>query len=258
MCRTLILHMYVVSTGDVIRRFYFRKEDGNKHQLSDCLHIFSPVCVSQPHADACKYHENFAWPLPSHAKPWSVETVCFTVHYLWIWDDSTLSRHCEDNLPIQIRNRLFSNKTIVLHELSEGERWEEADWNKSRIARALWEDRMTEREKEKRGDMRRQEGKSSRGCCSHVHLHTPAATLHPYPHPSLACSLICLTSSFVHRTSSGMAVKWCARLACGTVGPCKLFTCIHLAPIHPHTHPHTHVGTHILMQEHRHGIQWCQ
>lgn len=88
--------------------------------------------------------------------------------------------------------------------------------------------------------MRRQEGKSSRGCCSHVHLHTPAATLHPYPHPSLACSLICLTSSFVHRTSSGMAVKWCARLACGTVGPCKLFTCIHFAPIHPHTHPHTH------------------
>lgn len=105
---------------------------------------------------------------------------------------------------------------------------------------------MTEREKEKekRGDRRRQEGKSSTGCCSHVHLPTPAATLHPYPHPSLACSLICLTSSFVHRTSSGMAVKWCARLACGTVGPCKLFTCIHLAPIHPHTHPHTCRDTH--------------
>lgn len=103
---------------------------------------------------------------------------------------------------------------------------------------------MTEREKEKRGDRRRQKGKSSRGCCSHVHLPTPAATLHPYPHPSLACSLICLTSSFVHRTSSGMAVKWCARLACGTVGPCKLFTCIHLAPIHPHTHPHTCRDTH--------------
>lgn len=130
MCCTLILHMYVVSTGDVIRELYFRKEDGNKHQLSNCLHIFSPVCVSQPHADACKYHESFAWPLPSHAKRWSVATVCFTVHYLWIWDDSTLSRHCEDNLPIQIRNRLFSNKTIVLHELSEGERWEEADWNR--------------------------------------------------------------------------------------------------------------------------------
>lgn len=50
--------MYVVSTGDVIGEFYFRKEDGNKHQLSNCLHIFSPVCVSRPHADACKYHEN--------------------------------------------------------------------------------------------------------------------------------------------------------------------------------------------------------
>jgi len=83
---------------------------------------------------------------------------------------------------------------------------------------------------------------STRSCCSHVRPPTP----NPF-----AWSLICLTSSFVHRPSSGYGSQVMRETGLRSCWPSQA---VHLHPFHPahntpltHTHTHTHTQVHTTL-----------
>ena len=89
--------------------------------------------------------------------------------------------------------------------------------------------------------------------CRQVELEPlqPCAPTHPHPHsstppPSLACSLICLTSSFVRGLPSGYGCQVMRETGLRNCWPSQA---VHLHPSHPcppsHSLPHTHAHTRV-------------